>query len=35
MNDFETFSKLEDLNLDVRKNFNDKEEILAEDSSRR
>ncbi|KAH0679962.1 hypothetical protein KY290_023754 [Solanum tuberosum] len=35
MNDFETCSKLEDLNLDVRKNFNDKEEILAEDSSRR
>ncbi|XP_015073893.1 serine/threonine-protein kinase STY46-like [Solanum pennellii] len=35
MNDFETCSKLEDLNLDVRKNFNDTEEILAEDSSRR
>ncbi|KAJ8541524.1 hypothetical protein K7X08_002340 [Anisodus acutangulus] len=35
MNDFETCSKLGDLNLDVRKNFNEKEEIPAEDSIRR
>lgn len=35
MNDFETCSKLEDLNLEVRQNFNGKEEIPAEDSIRR
>ncbi|XP_009631994.1 serine/threonine-protein kinase STY46-like [Nicotiana tomentosiformis] len=35
VNDFETFSKLEDLNLEVRQNFNGKEEIPAEDSIRR